>query len=266
MTCYVTSYYDIGRQNWDTIFSRTFDKYLDGFKPFIKLFDKNICDDDEMIVFIDEKYFNFLLNIIPENTNIRLISLTKELINKFPIWQTLETERSIMADEKFKLLTSHRTNCPETIYPEYTLINHCKIDFISFIIDLNVSDKIYYIWVDFGLLGQPEIPEKLVNIHKLSLDKINYNLINPIEDTYKDPIFNIIVAPEVIGGGVFLGRKDKIKEYQFLYHQMLHYFQHSLNIADDDQHIALQCYFYRPELFKLHDNYGWYKFLVNFQK
>ena len=32
--CYVTSYYDIGRDSWDG-FTRTFDEYLRDFEPFI---------------------------------------------------------------------------------------------------------------------------------------------------------------------------------------------------------------------------------------
>jgi len=40
-------------------------------------------------------------------------------------------------------------------------------------------------------------------------------------------------------------------EYQALYHETLEYFQDN-NIADDDQHLALRCYFKNPNLFKLH--------------
>ena len=50
MTCYITSYYDINRENWENQFSRTFDDYLSTFKPFVTLFDKKFCGDDEMIV------------------------------------------------------------------------------------------------------------------------------------------------------------------------------------------------------------------------
>ena len=52
--CYVTSYYDIGRDSWDG-FTRTFDEYLRDFEPFITLFNKDKCGDDMLIVFIDDK-------------------------------------------------------------------------------------------------------------------------------------------------------------------------------------------------------------------
>ena len=64
----------------------------------------------------------------------------------------------------------------------------------------------------------------------------------------------------------FFGRKDKLLEYQKLYHETLNWFQNELNIADDDQHLALQCYFKNPELFTLHYNGDWHKALLYFQK
>ena len=53
--CYVTLYYDIGRDKWSG-FTRTFEKYLKEFQPFIDLFKKDKCGNDSMIVFIDEKH------------------------------------------------------------------------------------------------------------------------------------------------------------------------------------------------------------------
>ena len=266
MTCYITAYYDINRDNWP-YFHRTFESYLKGFKPFIKLFNNIVCKDDEMIVYIDSRHYCKLETIIIPNTNIKLISITEELINNLYIWKTLDIERENMNSENFKTLVGNRIIFPECIYPEYTLINHCKIDFISRVIDMNLSDKIYYTWVDFGLFNEPEnVPYRLLDITRLNLDKINYNLLNPINDSYKDVNLNLMYAPEIIGGGVFFGRKDKMKEYQSLYYQILDYFQNTLHIADDDQHLVLQCYFKKPELFELHTNYGWFEFFKILQK
>jgi hypothetical protein len=60
--CYVTAYLNIERDKWSN-FSRNFDTYLEHFSPFIKLFQKTNCDNDEMIVFIDEKYKKIVTKI-----------------------------------------------------------------------------------------------------------------------------------------------------------------------------------------------------------
>ena len=267
MNCYVTAFYDIGREKWPK-FKRSFDSYLNAFKPFINLFDKNLCEGDEMIVFIDTRHINELDYILKnKNTNIKLIPLDEKILNELHAWKTMDIETRNMNNQNFKNLVINRLTFPECIYPKYTLITHCKIDFVTRVIDLNISDKEYFTWVDFGLLSdKSNIPMKLLDLNKLDLNKINFNLINPIYDIYKSINFNLAVAPEIVSGEVFFGRKEKIKEYQKLYHTILDQFQNSLNIADDDQHIAIQCYFENPELFKLHIHYGWFNFLKVFQK
>ncbi len=39
--CYVTMFFDIGREMWDNSFNRNFDVYLDRFTDLIKLFIPN---------------------------------------------------------------------------------------------------------------------------------------------------------------------------------------------------------------------------------
>jgi len=263
--CYVTSYYNINRESW-TGFSRSFDEYLIEFNPYIKLFNKDNCGNDILIVFMDEKnIIQFKKQFDETKVNIKVISTNDEFMNTLHIWKTLEKEQEIMNDDNFKQLLGSRCIYPEHIYPKYTLINHCKIDLICSLFDKYDYD--YYAWVDFGFfkLGC-NIPSKLIDINKLNLNTINYSIINPLEEIHKDILYNLQVAPEIIGGFFFFGRKDKLLEYQELYHLMLEYFQNKLNIADDDQHLALQCYFQKPELFTLHFLGAWHKALVFFQK
>lgn len=272
MICYVTAYYDIGRESWP-YFSRTFDDYLAHFKPYIKLFDKSISDNDEMFVFIDERYYNTLQTLINESsethTNITLISLTKELLNELPIWKTLSKEQEILNDKSFKILLGDRANYnyPETLYAEYTLINHCKIDFVSRVIDKKLSKADFYCWTDFGFFANPaNIPDKLLDIEKFNVNTINYTLINNIMNIDADFRYVLRYAPETIGGFFFLGHKDKIKDYQSLYHFILKECQEVLRIADDDQHLALRCYFACPDIFSFGEVMGWHKVYIKNQK
>ena len=119
MTCYITSYYDINRENWGNQFSRTFDDYLSTFKPFITLFDKKFCGDDEMIVFIDAKHHDELHSLLDSKppSAITLYPLTFDTMNELPMWRSLEREREIMKSEKFKLLLGERHIFPEHNIP-----------------------------------------------------------------------------------------------------------------------------------------------------
>lgn len=267
--CYVSAYFDIGRKNWPK-FKRTFNDYLTFFTPFVDLFDAETAEGDEMIVFIDSKHYEELDNLIKSkpSSNITLINLTEELLNTLPMWKTLPKETEIMQDPEFRKLLGVRSHFPEHNYPEYTLINHCKIDFIGRVIDLNFSNAEVYSWVDFGYFSKiANIPDRLLDLTKFDLDKVNYTLIEPLEEIDKDIIYTLVNGLERIGGFFFLGKKDVLKQYQSLYHEVLNYFQNTLNIADDDQALVLQCYNRRPDLFSFNtENLGWHRVLSVNQK
>lgn len=270
MTCYITSYYDINREKWTNKFQRSFDDYLKTFEPFINLFNIEYCGEDEMIVFIDSKQYEKLQQLINSKpkSNISLYSINSDTMNELHMWKTLEKEREIMNMESFKKLLGERHIFPEHNYPEYTLINHSKIDIVCRAINLNLSRHNIFAWVDFGFFSKEiNIPNFLLDISNFNINKINYSLINPIEKMDFDLEYTLLNAPEVIGGFFFLGSKEKMLEYQKLYHETLDYFQNTLKIADDDQHLVLQCLHKNPELFNFNTKmYGWHKVLKANQK
>jgi hypothetical protein len=267
--CYVSAFYDIERQNWTT-FSRTFSTYLERFTPFIHLFSKITEECNNMIVFIDEKHYHTLFDLIQkhnkENKNIHLIQINKQFLQQLSSWRKIQRENEIMNCENFKKLIYHRRHCPECYIPEYTMINHSKIDFINFVIDNNLSEKDVFSWVDFGFFSKDEnIPERLLDLSLFDLSKITYSLINPIEEIDNDKIYTLIFAPEKIGGFFFIGNKNSMKEYQALYHNVIDLY-HSIDICDDDQAIAIACYFKNKNLFSFTSNYGWHTIFKLHQK
>ena len=270
--CYVTCYFDINRSQWGNKFTRSFDDYVLYFKPFVKLFEKSNDDNDHMIVFIDDRYISKIHELISpyENHNITLIPINETFL-KYNIhcWQYLDREREIMESDYFKSAVGDRIIFPECRYPKYTLINHSKIDFISYAMNMNLSSATYMCWVDFGFFSKEEnIPENLLDINHFNVDKINYTLIHPIDERNDSDIFyNLRYAPERIGGFFFLGNRDKMYEYQTLYHQSLKEFREDYKICDDDQAVALYSYFKNPSLFSFNTReYGWHKVLVTNQK
>jgi len=264
-TCYISAFYDLKRENWIE-FSRTFDTYLKGFEPIIKLFLSDNTQDFELIVYIDKKHIKILESKVNGKPSIRLIGIDEEFMrDNLPMWKTLNREREIMNSEGFKNIIPHRLRFPETHIPEYTLINHCKIDFICHAIDTGLSLAEYYCWVDFGYCSLDEnIPKRMIDISKLNVDKINYTLINPIDERDKNIIYTLVYAPERIGGFFFFGSKNILKEYQSLYHKTLEFYQGN-NLCDDDQALSLACYWQRQDMFHLHYVGAWHKALVIFQ-
>jgi len=260
--CYITSYFDINRSQWTT-FSRTFDDYLSYFKPFLTLFDKSKTNDN-LIVFIDDRHFKKLDDLLTDTHTIFLIPINQSFLEQnLHCWKTLETERRIMNHPEFKALVGDRITFPECRYPEYTLINHCKIDFISYAINSNLTSAKYIAWIDFGFFAKSEnIPKTLLDLSKFNLSRINYTLINPIDETDNDVYYTLKYAPEKIGGFFFLGRRDILLQYQILYHKSLADL-HSKNIVDDDQALALYCYFQKRDLFSFNtSNFGWHRVLI----
>lgn len=260
--CYVTAYLDIGRNKWTNGFERTNEAYMDYFEPYIELFDKDETGS-VLVVYIDERHIgNDLFKRIGKN--IVLIPITEKFMEENSVlWRRLERETEIMSMEKYRMIISHRIHHPEHSVPTYSIINHCKVDFIGHTI--KNFDYEYYCWVDFGYFSKKSnIPSKLMDVSKLECDKINYTLLNPIEERDRDVIYTLQYAPEKIGGFFFFGGKDVMLEYQELYHNV-HLWLQQNEVVDDDQHVALQCYFNRPHLFKLHHLGGWHLALPYFQ-
>jgi hypothetical protein len=269
MICYVTAFLDINRNKW-TNFTRTVEQYLDSFAPFISLFEKTKCDKDEwMVIFMDDKHIDTLYKKIGDKVcNFTIVPINYSFMNKLHCWSTLQTEKEIMNSTFFKTLVGRRIVFPESHIPEYTLINHSKIDFINYASENVRSHALYFAWVDFGFFSNlRNVPKHLLDIEKFDKERINFTLINPITDIDNDIIYTLQHAPEKIGGFFFLGRKDVLQKYRLLYHQVLHYYQNVMKLADDDQALNLACYFKNQDLFSFNkSNFGWHSVLINNQK
>ena len=73
--------------------------------------------------------------------NIKIVPIDYNFMNLLPILKTLEKEREIMNSVDFKNTVGSRIIFPEHTFPEYTLLNHSKIDILCSLID---SNKINY--------------------------------------------------------------------------------------------------------------------------
>jgi hypothetical protein len=266
-TCYVTAFYDIGREKWEQ-FSRSLDKYMENFIPLLKLFDR-ATTSRELIIFIDERHLEKVEKLVRENIRkelleycVRIIPISERFLTQnIPVWSRLKREEEIMNSSEYQTLFSHRLNYPEQKYPKYTLINHAKIDFVNYAI--NISFSRYFCWLDFGY--NPDGAMDLLDVSKFPEEKITYILLSQLQPQDFDRIYTIMFSYERVGGGFFFGGKSVMKKYQKLYHEIHRKFQDN-NLADDDQHFVIQSYKENPELFNLVHLGGWFKALVTYQK
>lgn len=276
--CYVTSFFDIGREKWN-YYNRNFDVYFKAFTKMINMFKKFNCVDSvksvecvervnfslyyEVIVFIDERYYNRVVECVDGLCNVTVVSINDEFMrNNIPIWSRLEREGEIMSSETFKNLVKHRYRCPETYEPKYTLINHAKVDFVNFAGIISQAE--YFCWLDFGYCGEDySIADAPLDINKFDKERINYVLLNPLTEEDNDVVNTIVVAREKVSGGFFFCSREKMEEYRKLYSDVHKWFQDN-NLADDDQNLVIQCNFRRPDLFKFECLYGWFKGLTHY--
>lgn len=258
--CYVTAYLDIGRESWKT-FSRSFEKYFSAFSILLNLCKK---EKQRLVVYIDE---NVGEKINEENKEsfVTFLKINKKFLNIIsPLWKKLKKEEEIMFSENFQNLIKHRNHCPETFSPEYTLINHAKIDFLNYTSIFEPAD--IFVWVDFGFFSERySVPDRLLDMKMINTDTINYFCLSEIKSVDTDPYYTLKYAPERVCGDCFMASREKIKEYAKLYHEE-HKKLQEMNIVDDDQHLVLRCYFSRPDLFTLNFIERWKICFVKFQK
>ena len=223
-----------------------------------------------MICFIDEKRQSQCEAIFDKEKKVKitLISLTEDMRNELHCWRTLYKEQENMNQPSFQALLKNRQGFPETRYASYTCINHCKIDFVCRVIDQNLSAKEFLCWIDFGYFMKTiNIPKKLLDVDKMDIDKFNCWLVERIDPSLdNDYRYLLSNAPERIQGNSWFARRDIMKIYEKLYHDVLEWYQ-NMGIADDDQAIMLMAYFRNPGLFSMNKmNFGWHKMMVACQK
>lgn len=262
--CYVTAFLDIRRDRWSH-FQRTVDHYFQEFQPMLNMFlDHPDASNYDWVIFMDREHVRHLPRVLPPNIIVQEID-EAYLEEHSPLWQRLDREAAIMASEAYQAIVRHRLHHPEHTVPKYTIITHCKVDFVHLAAEI-VPEATHFAWVDFGYSKDPgTVPRQFLDLGKMEADKVTFALVNPIDPMDQDVVYTLQHAPEKVTGSFFCGTKAALVAYRELYHRVHELFQHN-NIADDDQHVELQCIFQRPDLFSLHHLGGFHKALTTFQK
>lgn len=259
---FVTAFYDIGRGQWGDKYARSTETY---FERFLLLLNMNL----PLVVFIDDRYLSRTIELIRaveqsrsgELLQIELVPMNDQfLADHIQSWGYVPIESEIMSSESYITMAARRNEkgTPETLYPQYTCINHAKVDFISYYIDTYASSSLSHIgWVDFGYFTEKfeVVPFKLSK-ELLFNDHVNFIAHGDILEEESDPSHVFTNVPIKIHGAFWFGSITAVQRYKNVYHQCV-LEMHDKRIADDDQTVALCCYFKEKGLMKLWKNETW---------
>lgn len=256
--CFVTAFIDMKRDFWNGTLKRTNLEYLSRFRRLISL-------REAIVIFIDDTLLSEVNKIVSENRPHGVYTLIIPINKKFLYenifaWRLINREKEIMESSQFRLLLPpHLRHLPEHNIPEYTIMNHAKIDFVNYVISYIhapiVSEKKeslsgynnqqyeHYSWIDFGYLHRNTlIPKNPFRTHLLSNNTITYMVLDKLNKKDGDPMYSLLNPSEKVTGGFFTGTIPLLEEYQKRYHKALLSYQ-DFNISNDDQAIIPYIYY-----------------------
>lgn len=254
---FVTALYDIKRDKWPR-FERKFEQYLQYFKNFLNLRTNLVMFSEKST--LDQMRLTFGHLLQP---------------NVYPIiqrWVDIEYQKyrqnvtQVMDSEEFKkdnkLLKS---KIPEAFSVDYVLLMNNKLSFLKEAIDINPFNSTHFFWIDAGFgHGNKTIfpstnntwkPSKLLSLNNF----ITYIMLlkNPfIYKGHEDNLHKLPLNP-VLNGAFFGGDKNAVLEYYHLYYIVFRDYLDNHHVVDDDQSLAIFCFYKNPKLFNLVLG-GWY--------
>ncbi len=207
---FVTAFKELGRERW-TYYARRTDEYFEYFANLVQTLPHPLA------VFIEDGLRARVQAVIDAAAASDRVTVSDYgSVDSFLV-KYLERERAVMAAPEFRQLVARRLDCPETHNPEYTLVNHSKINFVR-AAQTAQPDFDFYAWVDFGIWRS----------HETQIPRLD---VNALPEKY---IFNALKLPEKRIENDF---KVKLEEW------------HERGIADDDQALLVQLYSEKPERF-----------------
>ena len=249
----VTAYFDIGRSNWKD-YERGTNKYISYFKFWAKI-------NNNIIIYTNKELVEEILSIrrdfgLENKTTVigieNVFNCDKNLYNKI---------KTITENEITQYFHFHKEiHRPEAWNAQYNFVTFLKFYFTNkAITDLKLTGTIA--WLDFGFNHDGQLG--LIDTNDFNFtwkynfsSKIHLFSIKPLNT--ERPIFDIIRNLDTyILGGVMVGPANLWHNFYYLaYQSMISLLR--CGFCDDDQTIALMCYYEKPELFEIHTVNYWF--------
>lgn len=244
---FVTAFKELGRERWAHYARRT-DEYFDYFANLVQTL------PHPLTVFIEDGLRARAQAVIDaaaaaDRVTVRDHGAVDSFLTKY-----LERERAVMAAPEFRQLVAHRRDCPETHNPEYTLVNHSKINFVR-AAQTAQPDFDFYAWVDFGMCRGASSAVPRLDVGGLP-DKITYNTI-AVPETRLDELRLLDSGAVFLTGDSFIVPAARVAPFEAAWEAKLLSWQ-ARGLADDDQALVLQLFYDDPGQFALTVGGRWF--------
>jgi hypothetical protein len=251
MIIFVTMFKNIGRDSWKS-YSRSEQDYLDYFKHLAE----NI--EYPLVVYVENHILKKIVALESVKLRSNIILIDSSTIKTY-LDTHLESEKQIMNSEAYKQkIPEYRKKNPEHIIPEYTLINHSKVQFLSYTKKI-IPGYNHYAWIDFGWVrnGKLETLPKNIDLSKLG-KKILINNLDPLPKQNISPEVLLSSFDIFFAIGSFIVPNHLVERLQVAYDKKLEEWK-TKGIADDDQNLFYQLWIDNKDMFEYistgHDNW-----------
>lgn len=238
----VTAFFDIGRKDWNSVFARSEEYYLENGVRLLSL-------PDPMIVFVDEKMIPFV-SAHRRGKSTWIFPIKLEGLDSY---KYLDRIKKIMESPEYRSRLVFK-ECPECSIPEYDVVMFGKFDCLSLAIDRNPFATENFAWIDFG------IHRHMLQNHMLNAPLLRQGVQDPkikilcrsyprkrdldIETFYTSHSTRLL-------GAFFSGSKENFKVLIDLVKKEIE-IAISKNVIDSDQSILSSVFLKNQELFSIY--------------
>jgi hypothetical protein len=252
---FVTLFKDIGRDKW-LHYKREPSEYIECFMRLARSIPY------KLVVYIEPQIRSLLANY---TFGDNVIFINFDSVEHTFIKKYIGLEREIITSQDYqnRIPDFRKNQNPEHVYPEYTLINHSKINYLRDAKQNVLPNYMFYAWIDFGYAKNDAIQlPKAIDLDKLPTNKLTYHTLRDVPDEKIDPNYILGSDDLYLTGSSFIVPNSIVEAFEVLYEYKLIEWQ-TRWIADDDQSLVLQIYQDHPGLFNL-IKYPAYMCIYNF--
>ena len=244
---FVTAFKELGRERW-TYYARRTDEYFEYFANLVRTLPHPLA------VFIEDGLRARAQAVIDAAAASDRVTVSDYgSVDSFLV-KYLERERAVMAAPEFRQLVARRIDCPETHNPEYTLVNHSKINFVR-AAQTAQPDFDFYAWVDFGMCRGANSAVPRLDIDRLP-DRITYNTI-AVPEQRQSELQLLNSGAVFLTGDSFIVPAARVAAFEAAWEAKLVDWQ-ARGLADDDQALVVQLFYDEPSQFALTVSGRWF--------
>ena len=216
-----------------------------------------------MVIYVEPKTQEFVLKHRRGKEHLTRIILTT--IQDLEYYSEHDRIKEIMESENFTAKNPLLTH-PEGFSPEYNILMNSKLALLRNATRRNHFKNRYFFWMDMGYGHGNDIfpkncywtPRNLMN----GRDKITYIMLNQLSFIDSSHVLYKTKLPPFVNGGFFGGSRVAIDRYYFLHKEVFRQWLAD-NMVDDDQTLAVACYFKNKMLFNMVKGW-WYDVFTMF--